>query len=183
MSGAAGHIGWPGTFEIGGVRATPLVDGDAALFATLYGDPATMDWVGRALDRPTALRAFAAARRQMRGDPPAACYWRLATPVGGDGLLSLVPDATTHAAETGVLLPPAAQARGVATAVLGHLRDAVFGAGGCTLLWTRHRVGHAAAEHLMRRLGFVADVPADGWQRWYLEARAWRAFAGRPPAD
>lgn len=175
--------GWPADFEIDGVRATLLADGDADLFFALYGDPATMRHVAPVLDPHAANRAFDAAQRQMRAAPPVARYWRLDTAPGARGLLSLVPDADGRAAETGLLLPSAAQGRGVATAALGHLCDAVLGAGALDALWTRHRVGHAAAVGLMQRLGFRSETPADGWQRWCLECLTWRALVDDRPAD
>ncbi len=174
---------WPGDFLAAGVRATLLGDKDADLFVALYGDPATMRHVAPVLDLQAAHRAFAAALRQMQAAPPAARYWRLETVSGADGLLSLVPDADGRTAETGLLLPPAAQAQGVATAALGHLCDAVLRADAFDALWTRHRIDHAAAVGLMRRLGFVPEVPADGWQRWRLERRTWRALVDALPAD
>ncbi|MEN5116857.1 GNAT family N-acetyltransferase [Luteimonas sp. TWI662] len=174
---------WPGNFEAVGGRATLLADDDAALFVALYGDPATMRQVGPALDRSAATRAFAAARRQMRGDPPAARFWRLETAAGAQGLLSLVPDAAGRDAETGLLLAPAAQRQGVATAALGHLCEVALGTGAFEALWTRHRAGHAAAVGLMRRLGFVRAAPVEGWQRWRLGRTAWRALAGGASAD
>ena len=176
-------LGWPGAFAVADMHARPLDDDDADLFATLYGDPATMRHVGPVLDPRAAARAFAAAQRQMRLHPPAARYWRLGTGQGAYGLLSLVPDADRRSAETGVLLPPAVQGQGVATAMLGHLRDCLFGAGALDVLWTRHRSGHAAAVGLMRRLGFVEVPPGQGWQRWQLERDTWRALVGRPLAD
>lgn len=175
--------GWPDDFEIARARATLLADGDVDLFAALYGDPETMRHVAPVLDRQAANRAFAAAQRQMRANPPVARYWRLDTASGAQGLLSLVPDVDGRTAETGLLLPPAAQARGVATAALGHLRDAVLGADAFEALWTRHRVGHRAAVGLMQRLGFVPGAPADGWQRWCLDRRTWRALVDDPPGD
>lgn len=174
--------GWPVGFEIAGVRATLLADGDADLFVALYGDSRAMRHVAPVLDHHSATRAFAAARRQMHAAPPVARYWRLDT-ASGEGLLSLVPDADGRAAETGLLLPPAMQAQGVATTALGHLRDAVLRAGAFDALWTRHRVGHAAAMGLMRRLGFMPEAPADSWQRWRLDRRTWRALVDAPPAD
>ena len=89
---------------------------------------------------------------------------------------------TVDAAQFSVL-PPAMQAQGVATAALGHLRDALLQAGAFDALWTRHRVGHAAAVVLMQRLGFVPKSPVDGWQRWRLDRRSWRALVDAPPAD
>ncbi|MCD9126746.1 GNAT family N-acetyltransferase [Luteimonas fraxinea] len=175
--------GWPAGFEIAGVRATLLSDGDADLFVALYGDPGTMRHVAPVLDHHAATRAFAAARRQMQAAPPVARYWCLDTASGARGLLSLVADADGRAAETGLLLPPTMQAQGVATTALGHLRDAVLRAGAFDALWTRHRVGHAAAIGLMRRLGFMPEAPADGWQRWRLDRRTWRALVDAPPAD
>mgnify|MGYP000878705294 CR=1 FL=1 len=180
MTAHAASGAWPQDFEVADMRATLLDDGDPALFAALFGDPATMQGVGPALDRHAATRAFSAARRQMQADPPAARYWCLDAGVPARGLLSLVPDADGRAAETGVLLPPALQARGVATAVLGHLCDVVLGTGALDALWTRHRAGHAAAAGLMRRLGFEARPPENGWQHWRLERDAWRRLVGHP---
>ena len=175
--------GWPDGFEIDGVRATLLSDGDADLFVALYGDSATMRQVAPPLDHHAATRAFAAARRQMEANPPVARYWRLDTASGARGLLSLVPDADGRAAETGLLLPPAMQAQGFATAALDHLCNVVLRADAFDALWTRHRVGHAAAVGLMQRLGFVPESPADGWQRWRLDRRTWRALVDASPAD
>ncbi|MET0327892.1 MAG: GNAT family protein [Luteimonas sp.] len=175
--------GWPADFQVAGVRATLLADGDVDLFVAMYGDPATMRHVAPVLDHHGATRAFAAAQRQMRTTPPIARYWRLDIASGARGLLSLVSDADGRAAETGLLLPSAAQAQGIATAALGHLCDAVLGADAFDALWTRHRVGHAAAMGLMRRLGFVPETPADGWQCWRLDRRTWRALVDAPPAD
>jgi RimJ/RimL family protein N-acetyltransferase len=175
--------GWPADFHATDVRATMLSDGDADLFVALYADPGTMRHVAPVLDHHAATRAFAAARRQMQAAPPVARYWRLDTASGARGLLSLVPDADGRAAETGLLLPPAMQAQGVATTALGYLCDAVLRVGAFDALWTRHRVGHAAAMGLMQRLGFVPEAPADGWQRWRLDRRTWRALVDAPPAD
>lgn len=180
---AADPLGWPDAFAVAEVHARPLADGDADLFVTLYGDPATMRHVGPVLDPQAAARAFAAAQRQMQLHPPLARYWRIETGSGECGLLSLVPDADRRAAETGVLLPPAVQGQGIATAMLGRLRDALFGAGALDILWTRHRSGHAAAVGLMRRLGFVDAAPVQGWQRWHLERDTWRGLVDRPLAD
>jgi RimJ/RimL family protein N-acetyltransferase len=175
--------GWPADFHAGGVRATLLADGDADLFVALYGDPATMRQVAPALDHRAATRAFVAARRQMQAAPPAARYWRLDTASGARGLLSLVPDADGRAAETGLLLPLAMQAQGVATTALDYLCDAVLRVDAFDALWTRHRVAHAAAVGLMQRLGFVPETPVDGWQRWRLDRRTWRALVDERPAD
>ncbi|MFL6585803.1 MAG: GNAT family N-acetyltransferase [Luteimonas sp.] len=175
--------GWPADFHATDVRATLLSDGDADLFVALYGDPAAMRQVAPTLDRHAATRAFAAARRQMQAAPPVARYWRLDTDSRSRGLLSLVPDADGRAAETGLLLPSAMQGQGVATTAFGHLRDAVLRNAAFDALWTRHRIGHAAAMGLMQRLGFVPEAPADGWQRWRLDRRTWRALEDAPPAD
>ncbi|TDK32915.1 GNAT family N-acetyltransferase [Luteimonas terrae] len=183
MTGQTEAVRWPEDFEVAGIRATLLGDGDSAVFPALYGNPATMQQIGDVLDRPATMRAFAAARRQMRADPPVARYWCLDAGADVRGLLSLVPDTNGRTAETGLLLPPALQARGVATAVLGHLRDAVLGTGALDALWTRHRAGHAAAAGLMRRLGFEAQAPADGWQRWRLHRNAWCRLVGHAAAD
>ena len=116
----------PRTFVTPRLQARLLDGQDAELFAACYGDAATMRHVGPTLDSAATARAFAAALRQLRSDPPAAFYWRLDTAAGAVGLLSLVPDVNRRRAETGVLLC-AARGQGVAREALSMLlalRDA-----------------------------------------------------------
>jgi RimJ/RimL family protein N-acetyltransferase len=77
-------------------------------------------------------------------------------------------------AEVGVLLLPAAQGMGVASAAIAALADVVFTASPLETLWTRHGHAHAAAAALMRRVGFES-VPCgvDGEGRWQLTRARW----------
>jgi len=171
-------IHWPGRFATPRVLARPLGGDDAVLFAALYVDAYTMAQIGEPLGPEAADRAFAAALRQMRRAPPSARYWRLDEGDDPLGLLSLVPDAERRTAETGLMLVGAGRARGIAREVLAALLPPVLVPGGLDALWTRHRVGHGAAEGLMRGLRFE-KVGATGWSRWQMTATHWQMLVGR----
>ena len=177
--GAAADVSvyWPDGFTTDRLRATPLCEDDAALFAALYADAATMAQVAAPLSAAAAARAFAAALRQMRRLPPAARYWRLEE--GGEalGLLSLVADAERRTAETGLLLDSAGRTRGVAREALSALLPQVLYPGGLGAVWTRHRTGHGAAAGLMRHLRFEELAGEAGWVRWQMTAARWQKLA------
>ncbi|WP_394004864.1 GNAT family N-acetyltransferase [Luteimonas sp. WGS1318] len=181
MSGVTGRVDvsavWPDMFTTARLRATPLCEADGALFAALYGDAETMAQVGAPLDVEAAGRALSAALRQMRSDPPRARYWRLDDGPHALGLLSLVIDAGRTTAETGLLLGAGARTRGIACEALAALLPRVICAGGLEAVWTRHRPGHAAAEGLMRSLGFAPLDAAAGWARWQMGRARLRALA------
>lgn len=168
---------WPRVFSTPRLRARLLDERDAALFAACYGDAATMRQVGPTLDTHAAGRAFAAALRQLRSDPPAALYWRLDTTTEAVGLLSLVPDPDGRRAETGVLLK-SGRGEGLASEVLSVLLSHVLTGDALDVVWTRHRPGHAAAEGLMRALGFQSMADADGCCRWQMSRDRWVRLAG-----
>ena len=181
MSGDGGRVDvssvWPGEFTTARLRATPLCDADGALFAALYGDADTMAQVGTPLDAEAARRALSAALRQMCSDPPRARYWRLDEGPQALGLLSLVVDPTRTTAETGLLLCAGARSRGIAREALAALLPRVIRTGGLESVWTRHRTGHAAAEGLMRALGFAPLDAAAGWARWQMDRARLQALA------
>ena len=184
MSGDGGRIDvsevWPGAFTTTRLRAAPLCEADGALFAALYGDADTMAQVGAPLDREAAGRALAAALRQMRSAPPKARYWRLDEGPHALGLLSLVINAGRTTAETGLLLGAGARTRGIAREALAALLPRVVCAGGLEAVWTRHRTGHAAAEGLMRSLGFAPLDAETGWARWRMDQTRLQALAATP---
>lgn len=167
---------WPGIFATSRLQARLLDEQDAALFVACYGDVATMRQVGPTLDTRAAGRAFAAALRQLRSDPPAALYWTLGTATESVGLLSLVPDPDGRRAETGVLLK-SGRGEGLAREVLSMLLCHVLTADALEAVWTRHRPGHAAAEGLMRALAFLPLEDADGWRRWQMQRDRWHGLA------
>jgi len=174
---------WPGVFATPHLQASPLADGDAALFAMLYGDPDTMHHVGPVLDREAAWRGFSAARAQMRAQPPRARYWRLDADGGAVGLLSLVVDPVPDCAETGVLLAGDGRGRGFAAEALSGLLSQVLRESGLCAVWTRHRPGHAAAVGLMRGLRFEAEGMHGPWSRWRMTRARWRALVGERGGD
>lgn len=184
MSGDGGRVDvsevWPGALTTTRLRATPLCEADDALLAALYGDADTMAQVGAPLDLEAAGRALSAALRQMRSDPPRARYWRLDEGPHALGLLSLVADPDRRTAETGLLLCAGARARGVAREALAALLPRVICASGLEAVWTRHRTGHAAAEGLMRSLGFAPLDAAAGWARWQIDQAGLQALAATP---
>lgn len=184
MSGNGGRLDisavWPDVFTTARLRATPVSEVDGALFAALYGDVETMAQVGALLDVDAAGRALSAALRQMRSDPPRARYWRLDQGPHALGLLSLVVDTARTTAETGLLLGAGARTRGLAREALAELLPHVVCAGGLDAVWTRHRPGHAAAEGLMRSLGFSPLEGAAGWARWQMDRTRLQALAETP---
>lgn len=171
----------PRTFVTPRLQARLLDGQDAELFAACYGDAATMRHVGPTLDSAATARAFAAALRQLRSDPPAAFYWRLDTAAGAVGLLSLVPDVNRRRAETGVLLC-AARGQGVAREALSMLLAHAFAGDALDAVWTRHRPGHVAAEGLMRALAFLRLDDAGGCVRWEMSRDRWCQLARDPGA-
>ncbi|MDR6992527.1 GNAT family N-acetyltransferase [Luteimonas sp. 3794] len=184
MSDVTGRVDvsavWPDVFSTERLCATPVSEVDGALFAALYGDAETMAHIGAPLDVDAAARGLSGALRQMRSDPPKARYWRLDEDGHAAGLLSLVVDPDRHTAETGVLLGDGARGRGIAREALAALLPRVVCAGGLDAVWTRHRPGHAAADGLMRALGFAPLGTADGWARWQMDRRRLQALAETP---
>lgn len=152
-----------------------MAAGDRALFRALYGCADTLRHVGAAMDTVRADAAFDRVIGLLDAHPGRYGYWCLPGAGGtAAGLMALLGDADGAGGEVGVLLPPAAQRSGVATAAIGALARAVFARTALQRLWTRHAPGHEAAAALMRRLGFSAIAPdAEGRCRWELRREAW----------
>lgn len=151
-----------------------LDDGDGALYASLYGDPATMAFVAPALEPARLARALTATCSANMATPPRRRTWvirdrALARDLGLIGLIwDGAPEGDRHGAELGVMLPPAWQDRGVAREAIAAVCDHAFAELGLAFLHTSHAPDHALAAGLMRRTGFVPQPPlaGEGVRRW-----------------
>lgn len=150
---------------------------DEPLYLDLYGDPETMRHIGPALDRDRAGRSFRAACRANQRQPPNARFWVVQARGTGQslGLIGLHWDGE-DSAELGVVLPPALQGRGVATAAITCLLPLAFDALRLARIHTRHAQAHGPASGLMTAVGFsaVASSPTHPGRYWELAASQWR---------
>jgi RimJ/RimL family protein N-acetyltransferase len=151
----------------------PLDDADLALYAALFADAEVMRAVGAPFTRDRAERAASASLRHQRDDAGRFRHWVIEHPEGTAGLLglSLRSDAwRAGEAELGVLLWPAWQARGAATAAITAVRPWAFDVAELAVLTCHHAEAHAGAAALMHRVGFTpcpprADAPLPmGWE-------------------
>lgn len=138
-----------------------------------------MDRVGAPLRADEASAAFDRVLALLEHQPARYGYWLLPGAPGtgaAGGIMALLGDEAVTSAEVGVLLAPAAQRSGVATAAIKALADAAFTATGLRRLWTRHAPGHEAAGALMRRTGFnpIPSAP-HGPCQWELARDDWMA--------
>ncbi|MBW8312863.1 MAG: GNAT family N-acetyltransferase [Rhizobium sp.] len=154
-----------------------LGESDQQLYLQLYGDEATMRYIGPSLDEKQARRSFASACRLNQSDPPTARFWVIEDCATGlaIGLIGLHWDGPASA-ELGVVLPPEHQGKGIATRVIRILLAVAFDSLRLDRLHTRHVAGHFLAGGLMASLGFAAlPHPAEGGVRcWELAASRWQ---------
>jgi RimJ/RimL family protein N-acetyltransferase len=162
------------------LRLRPLAAGDRDLYARLYSDPAVMRHVTR--PRPPAeVDAGFRLALDLQGSQvkfPPRWIADLRETGQGIGLLGLFADAGSGTAETGIMLLPEAQRRGLATEALRALTRAAFGRGWVRGLWARHAPANQAMARVLTGLGFEADGVSGGDCRWRLEPA--RLLAGRP---
>ena len=151
----------------------PFAASDLALYVALFTDAEVMRSVGGPMARERAERAASAALRHQHDAQGRFRHWVIAHPEGPAGLLGLaLRGEAWHDgdAELGVLLWPAWQARGAATATIRAVRPWAFDVAGLSALVCHHAIGHAGAAALMRRVGFEACaaradvVQASGWE-------------------
>lgn len=146
----------------------PYAEADLALYAALFADAAVMRAVGAPFARDRAERAAAASLRHQHDAQGRFRHWVIAHHDGVAGLLGLALRGDTWRdgeAELGVLLWPAWQARGAATAAIRAVQPWAFDAAGLDALTCHHADGHAGAATLMRRVGFRA-CPARAGAPW-----------------
>lgn len=171
--------------------ATPLVEspfilrpfdaGDLALYAALFTNAAVMRAVGKPFAADRANRAAAASLRHQHDPAGRFRHWVIEDAESAAGLLGLALRGEAWVdgeAELGVLLWPAWQARGAATAAISAVCPWAFDVARLAALTCHHADGHAPAAALMRRVGFRpcsarADAPWPcGWEHRPLERAA-----------
>ena len=148
-------------------------------YTALFSNPAVMSAVGPVFDPARAERAAEAALRHQQAPDGRFRHWLIVHAQGTAGLLGLALRGKSWPggeAELGVLLWPAWQARGAATAAIRAVRAWAFEAIPLACLTCHHAEGHAGAEALMRRLGFFPSPAREG-------ARLPRGWECRNPAS
>ena len=162
----------------------PLAVGDRDLYVRLYSDPVVMRHIARPRSVAEADASFGRAcalQHALPHDRPAfPPRWivELRETGQGIGLLGLIADAGSGSAETGVMLLPEAQRRGLAAEAMGALAEAAFGRGWVGALWARHAPANQAMARVLAGLGFEAEAAGEGDCRWRLEPA--RLAAGGP---
>ena len=133
----------------------PLGRGDEALFCALYGDAATMRFIGRPLAPPRARTSFATALRAA-GRPGGPQFFAIVTKAGGAvGMCALqAVERRARRVEGGIVLAPRAQGKGYAREAFAALAAAAFRTLPIDMLWVQYRGSNAAAGLLFSRLGF-----------------------------
>ncbi|GIX37906.1 MAG: hypothetical protein KatS3mg127_1145 [Silanimonas sp.] len=159
----------------------PYAAGDEGLYRALFTDAAVMHWVGPPLAEAHARRAADLALAHQQAAGGRFRHWIIEHGGCAAGLLGLALRGRGWRGgegEVGVLLFPAWQGRGAASAAIGALRPWAFAAVGLAALTCHHAAGHAAMAALMRRLGFRPVPPRPdvavpcGWECRAPEAMA-----------
>lgn len=155
------------------LQLRPFAEGDLGLYAGLFSDPDVMRAVGPPFAPDRAARAAEASLRHQRDPCGRFRHWVIEHPEGTAGLLGLALRSEAWRAgeaELGVLLWPAWQARGAATAAITAVRPWAFDVAGVAVLTCHHAEANTGAAALMRRVGFTpcpprADAPLPmGWE-------------------
>lgn len=151
----------------------PFAEGDLALYVGLFTDAGVMRAVGPPFAPDRAWRAAGSSLRHQRDPRGRFRHWVIAHDGESAGLLGLALRGEAWPggeAELGVLLWPAWQARGAATAAITAVRPWAFDVAGLEALTCHHAEAHAGAAALMQRVGFSrcparADAPLPvGWE-------------------
>jgi RimJ/RimL family protein N-acetyltransferase len=159
----------------------PYACGDEALYVELFCSDEVMRQVGPPFALKRAERAAAASLRHQNDAAGRFRHWIIEHAEGRAGLLGLALRSERWAGgevELGVLLRPAWQARGAATAAITAVMPWAFGEARIAALTCHHAPTNPAASALMRRVGFTpcparADAPWPcGWQRLAVELLA-----------
>lgn len=151
----------------------PFAEGDLGLYAGLFTDAEVMQAVAPPFVRERAERAAAASLRHQCEPGGRFRHWVIEHAGRPAGLLGLALRGEAWRggeAELGVLLWPAWQARGAASAAITAVRPWAFDVAGLLALTCHHAEAHAGAAALMQRVGFTrcpprADAPLPvGWE-------------------
>ena len=151
----------------------PYACGDEALYVELFCSEAVMREVGPPFALERAERAAAASLRHQDDEAGRFRHWIIEHAEGRAGLLGLALRSERWVGgevELGVLLRPAWQARGAATAAITAVMPWAFRTAQIATLTCHHAPTNSGAAALMRRLGFAqcparADAPWPcGWE-------------------
>jgi len=135
----------------------PYALGDVEIYVGLFTDAQVMQGVGPAMAIDGATRAAHTCVAAQTNPQGRFRHWIITEGDDTLGLLGLAlqsPNWRTGSAELGVLLWPAAQGRGAATAAIAAVAHWAFGVAGLSQLTTHHAEGHARAAALMRACEF-----------------------------
>jgi RimJ/RimL family protein N-acetyltransferase len=168
------------------LRIRLLAPPDENLYCMLYTDPDTMRFIGPPLTFAHAQKSFRAAIRLL--DRTAAKQIVLAIEersssqaIGICGLHHI--DMQRGVAEAGIILHPAARARGYSREGLAALVDRAFERLPIDEVWVQISVDYAIVERLVISVGFKraperAQAGGPAWQVWRID-RASRTSAMR----
>lgn len=143
----------------------PYAAGDEGLYLALFTDAEVMRWVGPPLAEAHARRAADLALAHQRAAHGRFRHWIIEHQGAAAGLLGLAlrgPRWRGGEGDVGVLLLPAWQGRGAASAAIAALRPWAFGVAGLALLTCHHATGHTAMAAVVQRLGFRPVPPRPG---------------------
>lgn len=156
-------------------------DGDAALYAHLYTDPAVMACITAPLSADAAARAFASACRHNAAARPGHRTWRIDDAVHADGLGITALHRSGDRAEIGVMLRARCWGGGIAREALAAVLTHAFGPMKLALVYGERPDDAQAGlvDRMFAPLGLlrVAEPAAPGQARWELPRSRWKAPA------
>jgi RimJ/RimL family protein N-acetyltransferase len=160
------------------LRLRALALADENLYCALYTDPDTMRFIGPPLTSERAQKSFRAAMRLQSQSPAQQIVLTIVErgsnhPIGICSLHQI--DLRRGVAEAGIILHPAARARGYSREGLGALVDRAFERLPIGEVWVQISVDYAIVERLVISVGFKrapdgAHVAAGSdWQVWRID--------------
>lgn len=179
---APSNLPWPDTARM---CLRPLIAEDEAFFCRLYGDAATMRFIGPALSREQAASGFRRILAQRPGVSGQPLYLAMVEktrrqPLGLCGTPQWQPDA--HSLEAGILLLPEARSRGFAREGMTAWLRWLYENTAVDEVRVRFSAECPAVRRLNESLGFGpcgAAVEANGSRPgslvWSMERSAWMA--------
>ena len=159
------------TFETARLRFRPLAEADRDLYCALYGDEDTMRHIGAALPLEQASRQFDLLLRASRRSSSTArattwAMWVVSVQTDDStiGIFSVrIADAQ---ADMGAMLHRQWRGQGMVTEAVAAMVDRLFQRERVALVTASHRHDNAAAEGVLRRMGFAPEQLEGGAMRW-----------------
>ena len=171
-----------GWIETERLNMRPVSEADVTLFCDLYGDPATMRFVGPPLSRERAQRSFRIVLASLDCEPLERLFMviieKATQRAVGIGACQQF-DARYHRVEAGLVLNSESRVRGFGKEGLRALITHAFEIFPVDEVWVQHAADHAIARQLPFRLGLLpaANVPAYGVQSgkcvWSTYRESW----------